>query len=130
MTPKQMLAKWIRLLQLDEWEIELRLEPGKTLPEGTTDVADAAGQSDASPRDRFATIRVCKGEPDRIEGIIAHELIHVAASDLMKLALNTAELLGNETCTVLRGIMQDTEEKLVVKLETAFVRAGVLPSAR
>ena len=77
--------------------------------------------------DGFATIRVCK-DREEVERIIAHELIHVAASDLMKLALNTSELLGNETCTVLRGIMQDTEEKLVVKLETAFIRAGVLPS--
>lgn len=94
------LAKWQRLLLLQEWQISIYCG----LPEGSP--LDVVGRVNSFPRRRLAFVYVHPAS-DSIEDTVLHELLHVAVAE-MKAGRGS--------------ILYDPEERLVQLLSARLLR--------
>lgn len=128
MTKKQAaqraLDKWIEILRLGHWDIDLVLEDAKfvNVNAGNPDYG-AVGTVDRHFPSLVATVFVAgQISAKEIAGTVKHELLHVVATPLVSLAYELAETPGTEAQAAAKFRIGIAEEHIVRTLERAFDR--------
>ncbi len=118
MTPKQAVAKWVRLLRLQEWDIFVEVRDGFDLggEDGTANVA----RLQCDPMNRFATVIVCAGREASIEADVRHELVHLALMDFNVAARRALDGLGKEAAEVLLDLLDSEHEHAALRIDRAL----------
>jgi hypothetical protein len=107
----KILAKWLARLPLDDWTVEIKVEPCDSF----------ANAQVYLPRDYHdAEIRIssdfAKWDTREANRVIVHELMHVVLRDLDSVAVQAAALLGGQAESLSRAAWLHVEEGLVEQM--------------
>ena len=114
--------KWVRVLRLAHWEIELILEDVAYVEaDNVSPDCGAVGKVDRYFSALSATITVAGQQAaEDIEATILHECLHIVVTELGSLAYGLANTQGEETRHAAKAHIDTAEEHVVRILERAF----------
>ena len=116
------LDRWVGVLRLGHWDIEVVLEDGDFINVAMSDPDyGAVGRVDRHFASLTATVYVAGRRTGReIVDTIRHELLHVLVTELGCVAYDLAGTQGDEARALAKRQIDTAEEHVVRTLERAF----------
>lgn len=126
-----MLKEWVRVFQLDDWDIDVKCYPVQVLGDDShrDDETHTTAEVIHDHNCKLATIRIATAHPpEQISLDIAHELTHIATAQHDALFTAVLEEHGLRENSAVYGERHVLYEQIAVRISRAFGRFKGLPT--